>query len=470
MNQTKKTKIVATLGPATEKPAIIKKLIEAGVNVFRFNTKHNDDDWHEENIKKVQKVADLIKAPIGILLDLQGPEIRVLTPNQNPLSIHKGELQKFSLRLDHQSKTVCIPQKAVFNALRKGNRFSIEDGFLNFEVVSKRGITLTTLCLDTGEIKNKKGLNLIGKDVELPSLIKQDLERLDLAARNKVDFIALSFTRKAKDIRQLKKVMAQKRIAAHTVAKLENQKGLNNLDEIINEAEVVMIGRGDLGVEVPIEELAHHQKTIIQKCRQARKPMIVATQMLESMINNPAPSRAEATDIANAVYDGTDAVMLSGETAIGNNPVKTVQMMSRILIFNEQKASPNHLQLSQTNETDIIIQAAYQIANQEKIADLKKIIILTETGYTARAISSLRPKLPIIAITPQEKTTETLTMSFGVQPIRATFANKQLLTPKEVVAYLQKKRIIARNEKVLLIHGNHWRQPGQTNTLTITQP
>lgn len=453
------TKIVATLGPASDTEEKIKELIRAGVNVFRFNMKHNLVAWHEERIKRVQKAADTLKTPIGILIDLQGPELRLETPNGEKFQVRKGEEILFTPSFFPGVHSICVPHAAFFEACEKDTKILIDDGFLEFKVTSCSRDKVTAVSRQDGTVGNRKAVNLPGRKIKLESLIEDDLVRLDMASKNKVDFVALSFCRNRRDIEILKEQLTKRKIHAQVVAKIENQEALDNLDEIIGATDAVMIARGDLGIEVPIEKLAYWQKIIIQKCREAKKPVITATQMLQSMTENPKPTRAEATDVANAVFDGTDAVMLSAETASGKYPTAAVTAMAQISAFNEKITNLKPLETPPTGLTQLTVDAAAHLIKHEFEPKIDAIVVFTETGCSARALSALRPKLPVMAISEIQETVESLTLSFGINPFCFKF--------ETAVFDLKKHGLIKKGQHVLLIHGKKLRTPGLTNTLTI---
>lgn len=467
----KLTKIVATLGPASETEDIVADLIREGVNVFRFNTKHGTPEWHEERIQRVQKVADRLKVPVGILLDLQGPELRLETKDQEPVEVANGDILKIGLTMQVKGVKVSLPHAIVFDVLKPGDQVLIDDGYIEATVEST-GKDYIDLKMHTSSfIKHRKGVNLPGKHIDLPSLIEADLKQLDMASINKVDFVALSFVRTKKDIEILRTEMQKRGMNAKIVAKIESQPALDHLDEIIDISDSVMVARGDLGVEVPIEQLAYWQKEIIMRCRKSDKPVITATQMLESMINNPRPTRAEATDVANAVLDGTDAIMLSAETAAGKYPVRAVQHMTKISAYNEQ-----HSELCTDLDivgkikdmTEQVAHAAVSMIKNPYDKDpINRVVIFTETGYTARSFASYRLPIPIVAVTDSKKTVETLTLSYGVSPIYTQFPEGEFIDPGRMIERLREKDIIYPDEKVLVIHGRHWKVPGLTNSLTV---
>jgi pyruvate kinase len=469
MENFKLTKIVATIGPASDSPEIIEKLILSGVNIFRFNTKHATPAWHDERIKLVQKIADNMGKNVGILLDLQGPEIRLETKNDEDIKLKTGDEVIISKNFSLMNTQIIIPHLAIFNnLLETGDDLLIDNGYVETKVVAVTKDSIVIKVKNDCVIENRKGVNLPGKDIDFPSLIDNDLKQLDINSTNKIDFVGLSFVRSAKDIKILRKEMSKRKISAFIVAKIESQQALNKLDEIIKEADVIMVARGDLGVEVPIEQLAHWQLEIITKCRLANKPVITATQMLESMINNPRPSRAEATDIAHAIFDGTDAIMLSGETAMGKYPVKAVETMAKIASWNEvRRPEINILKFIKKSATTSICAAAVSIVKSDISPKIKAIIVLTDSGATARTISRYRLGIPIIALTSNQKTAEELSISFGVIPIIMEFPNGLFTTADKIFENLIKKELLEKNETILIIHGQNWQKTGLTNAIQV---
>lgn len=466
--KTKLTKIVATIGPASETPELIAELIDAGVNVFRFNTKHSTPEWHDEHIQLVQKVADSKGAVVGILLDLQGPEIRLETRDKVDVPVKNGQEIKIGASFVDDIDVI-IPHSAVFSLLSPGNELFIDDGFVETSIVSVHDNYLVTKVKNDAVIKHRKGVNLPGIDIDFPSLIDNDIRQIEKNARNKVDYVGLSFVRTAADIRLLRLEMQQRGMDAQIVAKIENQVALNHIDEIIAETDVVMVARGDLGIETAIEQLAYWQETIIRKCRLAGKPVITATQMLESMIVNPRPTRAEATDVANAIYDGTDAIMLSAETAGGKYPVRTVQTMSRIASWNEMNRPPvEQLNFHDDSATSVITKSAVTIAKSNIDPSISHIIIFTETGHTVRFLSRYRQGVPVIAVTGDKKVAESLTVSFGVIPFVTNYHEPFFTTPDKVLNELVENGLIKKGESVIVVHGSQWQKAGLTNALQIT--
>lgn len=470
MENIKLTKIVATIGPVSDTPEIITNLIKSGVNIFRFNTKHATPEWHDERIKLVQKIADDMGKSVGILLDLQGPEIRLETKNMEDVILKAGDeviIRQNFLLMDTR---IIIPQRAVFNnILHAGDELLIDDGYVETKVMATTKDSIVVSVTHDCIIKHRKGVNLPGKDIDFPSLIANDLTQLDVNSANKIDFVGLSFVRSANDIKILRKEMNNRKMSAFIVAKIESQQALNKLDEIINEADVVMVARGDLGTEVPIEQLAHWQLEIITKCRLANKPVITATQMLESMINNPRPTRAEATDVAHAIFDGTDAIMLSGETALGKYSVKTVETMAKIAIWNENNRPETiNLNFIKDSATPTICAAAVSMVKSNINPKIRAILVLTETGLTARMISRYRLDIPIIALTNNEKTAEELTISFGVVPVVMKFPSEHFTSVNYIFKKLIDINLLKKGETVLIIHGQNWQKTGFTNTIQIS--
>lgn len=464
----KLTKIVATLGPASESEETIRSLIESGVNVFRFNTKHGAPEWHEDRIKRVQKVADEMGVSIGILLDLQGPEVRISTRNQEDISIKAGEDFVLAPNFDEERTHAIIPEADILGKIDVGDRFFIDDGKISLQVVSKNESNMILHSEKDMIIKHRKGVNFPDKVLDLPSLVETDFRQLDMASLNKVDFVALSFVRSAEDIEILKKEIADRGMEAKVVAKIENRLAIKNLDEIIEASDAVMVARGDMGIEVAIEEIAFWQKLIIEKSRHAFKPVITATEMLESMIKNPRPTRAEATDVSNAVFDGTDAVMLSGETALGDHPVDSVSIMSKIARFTEKSREVSFSRSKAKDNTQLICMAAMEMLANGGVA-VDKLVVFTHSGYTARVISSFRPGVPIIVITDEQKTVESLALTYATFGRKFDFQKDEIVSPRIIVDELLNTGDVNKEESVLVIHGARWQTPGLSSSITLVR-
>ena len=469
MKLNKRTKIIATVGPACENPEVMESLIKSGVNVFRFNMKHGEVEWHKKFITQAREISEKINTPIGILIDLQGPEIRIKTFNAKVLDVNKGDKIKMTLSpdmLNDNELVIYSPQTGVISSLVVGDRIVIDDGALFLSVVEKQADYVVLESHSKSPLKNNKSLNVIDKDLDLPSLTEEDKKRLTVAEEIKVDFIALSFVREKNDILFLKNEMKNRNIKAEIVSKIENKKGINNIDEIIDESYAIMVARGDLGIETPIEGVTFIQKELIKRCRAKSKPVIVATQMLESMINSKFPTRAEAADVANAVFDYTDCVMLSGETAYGANPIDVVEIMSRILSYNETVIPESTFDYKDFDNTKYIVSSAASIA---KAHNINKIIALTETGYTARALSALRPRADIVAVTDVDGTLSLLNMSGGVMGFRTKYSISDLSSYDKIIEELKDAKILDKGETVIAIHGQTFGLPGGTNSMMILE-
>ncbi len=331
----RKTQIVATIGPASESEETLKELIGAGLNVARFNTKHNLPEWHQERILRVRKVAKELGTDTKVLLDLQGPEVRIAIPGGTPFDVKKDEQIAVVSDAGDQQRVIVVPAD-VISSMEVGHQILLADGACEFTVTEKTADYLKVACTYDCTVKQSKTMNTPGVVLNMPALTEKDLSYITSLHDTAIDYVALSFVRTAADIANLRAKLAENRITAQIVAKIENQTAIENLDEIIAAADAVMVARGDLGVELPFYEVPHWQKIIIQKCNAANKFVITATQMLLSMVENPRPTRAEVSDVANAVYDHTNAVMLSEETTIGKFPVKVVQTQAMIVAYHEQ--------------------------------------------------------------------------------------------------------------------------------------
>lgn len=473
-NMKKSTRIVATIGPATETEEIIRDLITAGMNVARFNTKHGTPEWHQVRMKRVRKVAEEMGISVGILLDLQGPEIRITLPTDEAFSVTQGDEVTFtSDETNKTAKTPYIPQ-IVVETLQVGHTISIDDGIGEFEVVHKKLNEMTCKALGDFTVKQRKTLNTPGILIDLPSLIPADLVQLDGASNDLVDFVGLSFVRNAQDIDILKTELKKRKLEAAIVAKIENQAAIENLEEILAVSDAVMVARGDLAVEVPFEELTHWQKLLITKSREKAIPVITATQMLKSMVENPVPTRAEVSDVANAIYDGTDAIMLSEETTIGKFPVKAVETQAKIASFNEQYARPVPIKTHDTDESAYITHAAISLLEISNLStnriNIDKIVCLTETGQTARNIARFRPQVPVHALTSNKQTYRKMSLLYNVTPhVVELLAGTSLESSTKILDSLSELGIAKSGENILLVHGTFWKKPGLTNTLSIIQ-
>ena len=420
----RKTKIICTLGPATD--AVLPEMIKAGMNVARMNFSHGSHEEHKARMDAVKAARKELGMPVGIMLDTKGPEIRTKTYKDGKIEIVEG--QEFTLTtrdIEGDNTIVSITYEGLPNDVQPGTRILIDDGLVAFEVEEiKNGTDIVCKALNGGPL-SIKSINVPGIKLNMKFVSDKDREDIEFGLSQDIDFIAASFTRSAQDVRDIKEILkAHGKEDVEIICKIENMEGVNNVQEILDEANGIMVARGDLGVEVPFEELPEIQKSIIKTCISRGKRVVTATQMLESMAKNPRPTRAEVSDVANAVYDGTSAIMLSGETSVGKYPVETVRTMSRIAENAEKtihydRRRVTRLEFQNMNVDGDMKTLAISHATCSTSADLgvKGIVAFTESGSTARAVSTYRPGAPIIAATPSEKTFNRLTMSWGVKPI-----------------------------------------------------
>ena len=446
----KLTKIVATLGPATETEEIMEALINAGMDVARFNTKHGTPEWHLERIHRVKKIAEKLNRSVGVLLDLQGPEIRINTKGGESFEVKENDLIRFTSE-EPGEKEMNIPSNVV-EAIQIGDLVSIDDGICEFEVVKKDKNSLTVKVLGDYTIKHRKTMNTPGLVIDMPSLIENDLIQLDNMTDDDIDFVGLSFVRDTKDIAILRDELKKRNLHTDVVAKIENQAALDNLDEIIAASDAVMVARGDLAVEVPFERLTYYQKMIIEKCRIAGKPVITATQMLESMTYNPRPTRAEVSDVAHAIYDGTDAVMLSGETTLGKYPVKCVVTQAKIAAYNEPFTENYLWDWADEGDVSAITHAAFSLLDSTK-EEVDLVVCLTASGKTARQLSRFRPDIKIKAVTCDKSVYNKLSLVYGVEPIHSCGDSFDYSSELDIITNLKANGVVEVGQKVLIVAG-----------------
>ncbi|PBC73131.1 pyruvate kinase [Fibrobacter intestinalis] len=427
---THKTKIVCSMGPTTADDAIVSRLILAGMNVARFNFSHGTHESHLEMMDRVKRVSSALNRPIALMLDTKGPEIRTGNTAKNaPVLIQKGYRVLVSVdgcetvaATESEPARMSVSWTDLPHRVQKGNRILVADGLLELDVEDSDGSTVFAVAKNSGEISSKKNVNLVGLHAGLPIMSEQDKLDIKFGVEQNVDFIAASFVSYASEVQEIRRYLESLNSKARIIAKIENEEGLNNIREIAEAADGVMIARGDLGVQLPTEKIPLAQKHIIRVCRQFGKPVITATQMLESMISHPRPTRAELTDVANAIFDGTDAVMLSGETANGSYPIEAVETMVRVAVTVEY--SPEYYKkMRESFEMDlrgdisrIVSQNAYQTAR-----DVSATAIITPTlsGNTARMVSMFRPEQPILAVTPHQQVERQLLLNWGIFPLFA---------------------------------------------------
>ena len=445
----KKTKIICTIGPASMKLSVMRSLNRVGMNGVRINTAHGDFDQYEAIVENSRAVGE-----IPVVLDIKGPEVR--TRVSKPLKVKRGD--EIFAGFDDEKLLFTYN---FFDKVRAGDRILIDNGTLETRIKKKEAGRLRLAVLNDGTIGDRKGVNIPHRRLDLPGLSKKDLKAIDFARRNKVDFLALSFTRKADDVLNLKELTRSFEPAI--MAKIEDSEGVKNIKEIIDCADAVMVARGDLGVETPSEKVPLIQKEIIRQCNQRGKVVVTATQMLESMMRNPFPTRAETSDVANAILDGTDAVMLSGETSVGRYPVQSVKVMSRIAREAERAVVSNVQVEGYENISNVISDSVRRIAHD---MPLDKIVTITRSGYTARMIARFRVKQPVIAVTYTTKVRDRLQMVWGVKPL--AIEHPKVKDPILYVAkILLKKGLLDEDDLVLFTAGIRTTQKHASNLLEI---
>lgn len=467
----RKTKIVCTLGPASENEEVLSKLIEAGLNVSRHNFSHGDHEEHGGRIALVKKLREKYNKQIAIMLDTKGPEIRTGKFEPNKVELTAGsDFTIFAGGDVVGDTTKCsVTYAGLSNDVKPGNTILIDDGLVGLEVKSVEGNAIKCVVKNTGLVGTHKGVNVPGVSIQLPALTEKDEADLIFGCQQEVDLVAASFIRKASDVEHIRKVLVENGGEHIQIfSKIENQEGLDNLDEILEASDGIMVARGDLGVEIPMQEVPAAQKLMIRKCNEAGKPVITATQMLDSMMRNPRPTRAEVSDVANAIYDGTDAIMLSGESANGDWPVESVQTMAKIAEETEKKLSYETAVSRAKNHTPavsgVISRAACNAANELKAA---AIVTSTKSGATARRISQCRPDCPIVAVTPNEKVAKGLAFSFGVYSMVTPAASNTDEVVANAIEAAKNSGFVSTGETVVVAAGLD--TVGSTNLLKVTE-
>jgi pyruvate kinase len=468
-----RTKIVATIGPASDSPDMLRKMMLAGMNVARLNFSHGHYADHADRIQRLRSVSAELDLPLMLLQDLQGPKIRVGELPTDGIMLQVGEQFSLVPIADYTgqpktvAKTIGIDYPHIAEEAKVGTQVLLDDGLLELQVEKVDGNEVLCTVVEGGLLTSHKGVNFPTLDLRLPSITEKDRRDLDFGIEQKVDLISLSFVRKAEDIRLLKAILQEKGADIPVLAKLEKPQAIANLIEIVDECDAIMVARGDLGVEMSPEKVPLIQKRIIQLCNQKGIPVITATQMLDSMIHNPRPTRAEASDVANAIMDGTDAVMLSGESAVGEYPVEAVKMLARIAAEVEPSIHFVNYPPNRNDDTDAISEALHAI---DDILDLQCIVAFTETGYTAKLVSEERPKAPIVAYTPDPKVYRQLCLNWGVRPILLQEFGETLTDVLAILdADLLRRSYAAPGDKVLVIGGVPFGKTGTTNFLQIHQ-
>ncbi|KTD85708.1 pyruvate kinase [Paenibacillus etheri] len=468
----RKSKIVCTIGPASESLENIKKLILAGMNVARLNFSHGDFEEHGARIKTIRQASKELNKTVAILLDTKGPEIRTGKLEVEPIELVQDEyLTLTTEEILGTQERISITYSELPNDVQVGSTILIDDGLIGLTVVDIQGTEIKTRIVNGGTIKSKKGVNVPGVNISLPGITEKDTNDILFGIEQDIDFIAASFVRKASDVQEIRELLA-KNNASHIqiISKIENQQGVDNLDEILEASDGLMVARGDLGVEIPAEDVPLAQKLMIQKCNVAGKPVITATQMLDSMQRNPRPTRAEASDVANAIFDGTDAIMLSGETAAGKYPVESVLTMSRIA--EKAESALDHREIfskQQTAQETTVTEAISQsVAISALDLNAKAILSSTVTGHTARVVSKYRPKAPIIAVTTQERTMRQLSLVWGVTPVFGKVATSTDELLETAIQGGKDSGLVQAGDLVVITAGIPLGRSGSTNLVKVS--
>ena len=469
----RKTKIVCTIGPASESVEMLDNLIEAGMNVARLNFSHGNHEEHAVRIKRIREASEKAGKIVGILLDTKGPEIRTHKMENDAIELVSGEAIDISMsEVLGNNERFSISYEKLIEDVQVGSIILLDDGLIELKVTNideNKGI-ISTYIENAGTLKNNKGVNVPGVSVQLPGITEKDAADILFGIEQEVDFIAASFVRRAKDVMEIRGLLESNN-GAHIqiIPKIENQEGVDNIDEIIQVSDGLMVARGDLGVEIPAEEVPLVQKSLIHKCNIAGKPVITATQMLDSMQRNPRPTRAEASDVANAILDGTDAIMLSGETAAGMYPLEAVQTMDRIAKTTENAVDYRSIvtKLSKAREVNLTDAMGQAVAHTAINLRVKAVIAPTESGYTAKMISKFRPGVPIIAVTSSIIPSRKLTLVWGVYPI----VGKKAYSTDEILEVAVEESIlhqyVTHGDLVIITAGLPVGQAGTTNLMKV---
>jgi pyruvate kinase len=463
----RRAKIVCTLGPAVDSPEKIRDLIAAGMNMARLNLSHGGYVEHQKRLDQVRAAADNAGVPIAILVDLQGPKIRLGRFKDGPHDLERGDV--FTITTDEiegSKDRVGTTYKGLTGDCKAGDRILIDDGKVTVEVTSIVGNDVITRVIEPGTVSNNKGINLPGVAVSVPALSEKDIDDLRWGLKAGADFIALSFVRSAEDIKDVHRIMDEEGIRIPVIAKIEKPQAVENLVGIVDAFDGIMVARGDLGVELPIEDVPLVQKRCVELARDAAKPVIVATQMLDSMITNSTPTRAEATDCANAVLDGADALMLSGETSIGDFALEAVQTMARIIQRTEEGGLERIRPLKHEPRTKggAITKAAVEVGT---IVGAQFLVAFTQSGDSARRMSRLRSPIPILALTPDRGTYNRLALTWGVEPMITPVVSHTDEMVKQVDGLLLESKRTTIGDNVIIVAGSPPGIPGSTNAMRV---
>ncbi len=469
----KKTKIICTIGPSSSSPEQLKRLIENGMDIARLNFSHGTHESHAETISTIKKVREELGVPIAILLDTKGPEIRTkLLENDEKVELVAG--QTFTLTTKDivgNKDIVAVTYDQITSDVVPGNTILIDDGLIELTV---KEVTETDVICDVvngGGLSNRKGVNIPSVSINLPAITEKDREDIIFGINQGVDFIAASFVRNAAAVQEIRDILNDGSSDIAIISKIENEEGIQNIDAIIEASDGIMVARGDLGVEVPPESIPRMQKDIIRKCNNAFKPVITATQMLDSMIRNPRPTRAEITDVANAIYDGTDAIMLSGETAMGKYPVEAVSMMRKIALETEANLDYSALIESRAGLRSKGVSSAicYASVQTARTLNSKVIVASSISGFTTRVLSKFRPESQIIGFSPIERTRRKMQILWGVTPVHANEVNDTDALLEEATSTAISLGLAKKNDTLVLTAGVPMGKTGVTNMIKVVE-
>lgn len=467
----KKTKIICTIGPSSNTPEQLKKLIAEGMDIARINFSHGTHETHLETINTIKAVREELNVPIAILLDTKGPEIRTkLLENDEKVELIAG--QTFTLTTEDiigNANRVAVTYDEIVNDVVAGNKILLDDGLIELLVKEVTATDVVCEVINGGSLSNRKGVNIPSVSINLPAITEKDKEDIIFGIENGVDFIAASFVRNAAAVREIRQILDDHNAKIDIISKIENEEGIDNIDEIIKESDGIMVARGDLGVEVPVESVPKMQKAIIKKCNDAYKPVITATQMLDSMIRNPRPTRAEVTDVANAIYDGTDAIMLSGETAMGKYPVESVRMMANIARETEENLEYDKIITEKETHRSRGISSAicYSSVTTAMTLQSKVIVAASMTGYTTRMLSKFKPEASIVGLSPVDSTLRRMQIYWGVTPVRIQEENDTDVLLEEAVKTAVDLGYVEKDDTVVLTAGVPTGATGRTNMIKV---
>lgn len=472
----RKTKIICTMGPNTNDRELLKQLVLNGMNVARFNFSHGDYEEQLGRINLVKSVREELGMPVAMLLDTKGPEIRTgVLKDEKKVTLVEGNKFTLTTRDIIGDETIThITYAGLPNDINPGDTILIDDGLIDLKVLEVvDGTEIVCEVVAGGELSNKKGVNVPGVSIKLPGITEKDKADIEFGISQGYDFIAASFVRNAQCILDIREILDKHNSSISIIAKIENKEGIDNIDEIIEVADGIMVARGDLGVEVPAEEVPHYQKMIIKKCNDRFKPVITATQMLDSMIRNKRPTRAEVTDVANAIYDGTDCVMLSGETAMGKYPVDALKMMAKIAATTEEKIdNKEHLDKFKSHKRNVSCAVGFASVTTANNLGANVIITPTISGFTARIISKFRPKVPIIATTTSEAVRRKMQVYWGVTTLISEPMDSTDGIVNEAIEIAKEKGYLTEGDCAVITAGvptskTKQEEPGVTNIMRV---